>query len=113
VTGSQPARGRTDISRRALERVATALAAEALGTGAASIRVRLDDVAGALGLGVAGRIGVAPLGDGGRGGQSVVDRAEAAVDRIRTGMRTVAGREVGRIDVRLTGVDITRKGRVR
>lgn len=101
--------GRTRIERRAIERVITAVAADALGASAARIRVDTFDDAGRIGVTV---VGPARLGAGPEARMTLLERACDARGVIAQRTAELTGLEIGRVNVRLSGIEPTTQGRV-
>ncbi|THG30010.1 hypothetical protein [Naasia lichenicola] len=113
-------RGRNTISARALDRVASAVTAEALDVSARHVRARIEDESGAIALHVSTPIRAISLRavqtDAAavqRSGGSLLQRAEAAQQLIRDDFASLTGSEVARVTVRLSSVDIRQEERVR
>lgn len=113
-------RGRTRITAKALNRVVSAVTADALGVGTARVRVDLDDQDGLLVLTVTTPIRVVSLERVRtqkdalrRAGGSVLDRAARAQEIIRDRVNGLTGSSIGRVTVRISGVDIQPEERVR
>jgi hypothetical protein len=113
-------RGRNRITAKALDRIVSAVAAEALEVDARSVGVELGDDRGLLAVAVTSPIrvpslegiraaGSLPAGTGG----TVLERAAAAQDSIRERVRALTGSTVGRVTVRVARVDIRSEKRVR
>lgn len=115
--GGPPDEGHTLIAPRALTRLASAVAGDALGVDASQVRVSLSNASGDLGLEVASPIRIDPLssqpshGDG--ASAPLLERARTAGEVIRHRMATLSGRIIGAVDMRLTGAVIAPKARVR
>jgi len=99
--------GRDRIAPKALERLARAVAAEALGVRVAETSVRISDAGGALAVRVQSPVALPPLGAGSAGGLTV-RLADAAADARRR-LAELTGLEVARVDVRATGAVITER----
>ncbi|PJJ63807.1 hypothetical protein [Compostimonas suwonensis] len=113
------ARGRTRVASKALNRVVTAVTAEALGVDVRHVAVELADHAGALALTVSTPIRVVSLGlvtsDPSavrRAGGSVLDRTAQAQRVIRERVTTLTGSAIERVTVRISDVDIQPEARV-
>ncbi|WP_291054568.1 hypothetical protein [Herbiconiux sp.] len=115
-----PDRGRNRITAKALDRIVSAVAAEALEVDARSVGVELGDDKGLLAVAVTSPIrvpslegiraaGSLPAGTGG----TVLERAAAAQESIRERVRALTGSTVGRVTVRVARVDIRSEKRVR
>lgn len=102
------ARGRTVITARALERLASALAGEAARVPPRRVNTRLSDAAGSLAVSVA-----VPIALGGDRRGSVAERGDEVRERLRRGLRELAERGVSEVDVTFTGVLRTEERRVR
>lgn len=112
--------GRTRIAPRALDRVVSAVAADALRVPARHVGVHLDDDAGNLSLRVTTPIGVPTLPrvmdepnvlD--RDGGSVLDRAKNAQEQIRNRVQQLTGSSIARVIVQISGIHIRQERRVR
>ncbi|MCY1693008.1 hypothetical protein [Curtobacterium sp. SL109] len=120
-TGAVPAApGRTRIAPRALNRVVSAVTADALNVPAGKISTDLTDDAGHLSLLVSTPIGVPSLirimdepTALTQSGGSVLDRARLAQEQIRTRVQQLTGSTVTRVIVKVTGVHIRENRRVR
>lgn len=113
-------RGRTTISSRALDRVAAAVSAEALGVDTGQVSVDLADHAGDLAIAVRSPIRVPPLrriqADASaveRSGGTLLERAAQAQEQIGTRVGALTGSSVARVTVRLTGAVVLTERRVR
>ncbi|MBW8761811.1 MAG: hypothetical protein JF592_04385 [Microbacterium sp.] len=91
--------GRTTVSARALQHLATGLARDAARVPRRDVAVALSDERGQLRVSVT--VPVALADDGGR---SLVASAEGLRSTVIGGMRELAGRAVGTVDVRYSGV---------
>lgn len=112
--------GRTRIAARALDRLVSAVAADALGVDARSVTVSLSDDAGRLVLAITAPIRVVPLARVAAGvgvlvrdGGPLVERAALAQDRIRARTEELTGYEIDRVGIRLNDVIIQRERRVK
>ncbi|RFA06944.1 hypothetical protein B7R21_17675 [Subtercola boreus] len=112
------AAGHTRITARALNRLMEAVAAEALGVAARSVSVDLADDAGRLAVTVRSPLRVVSLaqvtrepGIVARTGGTLLDRATAAQQRIRSLGASLSGSDISTVTVRLTGIDIQPEGR--
>ncbi|MFB2557389.1 hypothetical protein [Herbiconiux liangxiaofengii] len=112
-------RGRNRISAKALDRVAAAVAAEALGVSAKSVRIGLADAEGLLALTVSTPIRVVSLARianepsaVARSGGPILDRVAAAQQVIRTRVGQLTGSTIGRVTITVTGIDIRPEERV-
>lgn len=112
--------GRTRIAPRALDRVVSAVTADALGVRVRDVAVDLTDDAGNLSLRVSTPIRVPSLNrvqeDPAaleRSGGSVIERAKRAQEQIRTRVQLLTGSDITRVIVKITGVDIKEDRRVR
>ncbi|RRD49071.1 hypothetical protein [Arachnia propionica] len=110
-------RGHTLIAPRALTRLASAVAGDALGVDARRVQVNLANASGDLGLEVASPVRVDPLpahrSSGGETEAPLLERVRTASEVIRHRVATLTGRVVGAVDMRLTGAVITPKARVK
>ncbi|GAB3574682.1 hypothetical protein GCM10027406_05060 [Leifsonia lichenia] len=107
--------GRDRIAPRALERLARAVAAEALGVRIADTAARVVDSAGAIAVRIQSPVAVSPLRDSaddaagmGTGTGLTVRLADAAADTRRR-LAELTGLEVTRVDVRATGAVIVER----
>ena len=116
VVAEIPARrGSTRITKRAMTRVVSAVAAEALGVRPSQVSVDLADADGQLDLTVRAPIRVLPLGltpadapdDG-----TILHRTERAQQEIRGTVADLTGAQIAGVVVRLTGARIRLPGRV-
>lgn len=99
TAGDSGVLGRTTISARALQHLATGLARDAARVPRRDVAVVLSDERGRLRVSVT--VPVALADDRGR---SVLQGADAVRLRVVDGMRELAGRTVGTVDVRYSGV---------
>jgi hypothetical protein len=113
-------RGRTTISSRALDRVAAAVSAEALGVGSGQVSVDLSDHSGDLAIAVRSPIRIPPLrriqADPAtleRSGGTLLERAAQAQEQIGSRVGELTGSSVGSVTVRLTGAVVITERRVR
>jgi hypothetical protein len=120
VTGLVPGEalhGRNRISARAIRSVVTAIAATELHTPANTVGIDLADDAGALALTVSAPIGVASLtrvtGAQRASSRTVLERAAAAQETIRTRVLELTGSTIGTVNLRLTAARIAVDERVR
>ncbi|MEY9950678.1 putative alkaline shock family protein YloU [Leifsonia sp. EB34] len=121
ASASQPIapHGRTRVTSRALDRIVTAVTADALDVDPQHVRVELADSAGALALHVSTPIGVVALpritadpGVVARTGGNVLQRARNAQEQIRTSVAELTGSEIATVVVHLTGATIQAEARV-
>lgn len=112
--------GRTRITTKALSRVVSAVTAEALGVDAGHVGVDLADREGALALTVNTPIRVVSLervqaekSVVQRAGGSIMDRTTRAQEIIRDRVGALTGSAIGRVTVRVTGVNIQPEERVK
>lgn len=103
--------GRTAISRKALERTVSAVAAEHLQVSPASIDVRLSDDAGLLAVAIASPLRVESLG-GTSPGAGVLSRTNIARPLIRDEVTRLTGSTVSTVSVRVTRAEIIEYRRV-
>ncbi len=113
-------RGRTRISSRALDRVASAVSATALGVEPRAVRVALSDDHGQLVLTVRSPMRVVALERVSRdksaidrSGGTILDRSVRAQEQIRAQLNHMTGHRVARVVVRITGVEIRQEDRVK
>jgi len=119
-TDSRSLHGRNRVSARALRAVVSAVAAAELKTGAKTVTVDLADDSGSLSLAISAPIGIAPLRSKGLASSappaqtpSVIERATAAQNTIRSRVLELTGSTVGTVDLRLTAARIEEEERVR
>ncbi|MBF4551150.1 hypothetical protein [Pseudoclavibacter sp. VKM Ac-2888] len=112
-------RGTTRLTAKALTRVASAVAGDALGVDAGNVNVDLDDHNGNLALRISTPIRVPSLSrirsqDAAieRSGGAILDRVEAAKVAIRDRFQTLTDSRVDRVMLRITGLDIRPEERV-
>ena len=109
--------GLVAVSSRALERTAVAVAAGALGVDVSTVRVRLADEAGSLGVSVTAPLRVAALrGDVPRGevpSDGILTRLQAARHDIRNELTAITGRSIGTVSVAVTRAEVREEKRVR
>jgi hypothetical protein len=123
--------GRNRITSRAIRSVVSAIAASELNTSARAVGVDLADNAGALAVTVSAPVGLAPLLGSKSGSASrpsrvdrapspstlpastVLERATAAQQTIRSRVLELTGSAVGTVHLRLTSARITGEERVR
>ena len=91
--------GATVVEARALQRLALGIVRDAARVGAGDVSVQLADRRGDLRVSVE-----VPVVLGRRGGDPVSVRADAVRDAVVRGMRDLAARRVGAVDVRFAGV---------
>lgn len=97
VAGTAP--GRTTITARALERLATGLVADAAGVPAGDIEISLHDEAGRLAAGV-----TLPAVIGTSDRRTLPERGAALRETVTRGMHDLAARQVGSVSVRYAGI---------
>lgn len=119
ATTAPARRGRTRVAPRALDRVAAAVAADALGVDAGQVTVDLTDHHGDLGLTVRSTIRALSLTrvradphTVSRTG-SILERAATAQDTIRERVSALTGSTIHQVTVRITGISIQEEKRVR
>ena len=112
-------RGRTRIVPRALRHVVGMVTAESLGVPSGQVGVVLGDDHGMLALTISTSIRVVPLSRVirepavvARTGGTILARSAAAQTEIRRRVSELTGADIGRVTVRLTGVDTQRERRV-
>jgi hypothetical protein len=106
-------RGRTKITSRAVRRVVSAVTADALNVSASDVSVELSDDAGSLRVVAETPVHVSPLGESGRRPTgTLLDRLTAAQTAIRQRCLELTGSTIGRVDLRITGVDLRERKRV-
>ncbi|ARC58363.1 hypothetical protein AS850_14855 [Frondihabitans sp. 762G35] len=113
VTAGPGLHGRTKITSRAVRRVVSAVTAEALSVDASDVSVELVDDRGSLTVIAKSPIHVRPLGDvGRRSSGTLLERLGAAQTTIRDRCLQLTGSTIGRVDLRITGVDLRERKRV-
>ncbi|WP_146066173.1 hypothetical protein [Cryobacterium sp. Y82] len=117
---SAPPRGRTRIVPRALRQVVSMVTAESLGVPSGQVRVELGDDHGQLALTISTTIRVVPLSRItrepaiiARTGGTILARSARSQVEIRRRVGELTGADVGRVIVRLTGIDVQQERRVR
>jgi hypothetical protein len=107
--------GRITVRQRALNTVARAVSADALGVPPDQVTVTLQDDGGLLGVSVAAPISLPDLDTvtPGTAGDTVLNRVREAQALIRAGTTRITGNQVGRVDVRVRGAHIGHTERVR
>jgi uncharacterized alkaline shock family protein YloU len=112
--------GRTHISSRALDRLVSAVAAEAFGSDLKKTSTTLTDDGGQVSLAITTQVKVPSLrrvnddrGLIGRTGGTVLDRAEAAQKAIKSRVSELTGYSIARVSIRLTGADVVQERRVK
>ena len=116
----RPARGRTRLMPRALRRLVGVVTAESLGVRADQVGVELGDDHGMLALTISTSIRVVPLSRIirepsviVRTGGTILARSAQSQTEIRRRVGELTGADVGRVTVRLTGIDVQQDRRVR
>jgi hypothetical protein len=112
VTADQAAHGRTVITSRAVRRVVSAVTAEALDATVSDVSVELTDRDGGLTLVASAPVRLAPLGLPDRASGSLLDRLTSAQSTIRQRVLQLTGTDVERVDLRITGAELSRRRRV-
>ncbi|WP_104177479.1 hypothetical protein [Cryobacterium sp. Y50] len=112
--------GRTRIAPNALRRIVGLATAESLGVAPDRVSVELGDDHGMLALTISTSIRVVPLWHFSREpavlartGGTILARSATAQIQIRRRVGELTGADIGRVTVRLTGVDVQRERRVR
>ncbi len=112
--------GRTRITSRALSRVATAGAADALGTDARRVRIRFEDEHGALAISVSGPMQLLSLDRVvqdpalvARTGGPLTDRVLHVQDDVSRRVSALTGFVVSSVTMRITSGDIQGERRVK
>lgn len=100
------ARGRTTITSRALNRLATAVASDAARVPSREVGLGLTDAQGALRVVLTVPVAIRP-GDA----ATLPERAEELRGAMIAGLRDLAGRSVGTVDIRYAGVRRTTERR--
>ncbi|MFJ4028900.1 hypothetical protein ACIPWF_16125 [Paenarthrobacter sp. NPDC089989] len=111
--------GHNRISTQALTSLAQAAAAEALGVAPSDIRADWSDDDGLLALSIVSPISVPSLSEvlrqpqrvQGFGG-SIWDRAVSAKAKVLDSVTQLSGSQVSRVDIRISGAQVTEGGRV-
>lgn len=111
--------GHNRISTQALTSLAQAAAAEALGVAPSDIRADWTDDDGLLALSIVAPISVPALSEvlrqpqrvQGFGG-SIWDRAVAAKATVLESVTRLSGSQLSRVDIRISGAQVTEGGRV-
>ena len=118
--GGAAQRGTTRLTAKALTRLASAVAGDALGVDAGSVSVDLDDHNGQLALRVKTPIRVPSLARIReqpsaleRSGGPLLERVETAKTTIRDRVQTLSGSQVSLVTIRVTGLNIKAEERVR
>lgn len=108
--------GHTRITANAMSKAVTAVAAQALAVPVAAIKVSLDDDNGKLAASLTAPLAVPTLEELvsdpevlASSGGSIFDRASEARRRISAGITAITGSDVGRVDIRISGVHHARK----
>lgn len=103
--------GHVIVRTRALERVFTALAADALGVAVKTVTVKVTDERGSLGVEVRSPFAVgraATVGAAGSdGAATVIDVAERVRDRVQTDGAHLTGARIAQVRVRITDTTTT------
>ncbi|TFB86325.1 hypothetical protein E3O44_12010 [Cryobacterium algoricola] len=115
-----PGRGRTTVSTRALSRLVSAVAADALEVSMVTVGTTITDDRGSLALTVSAPIPILSLTGVARDplivpryGGTILERAEQARQHIHHRAGELTGSVVSRVCVRLTGVVIKVEDRVK
>ena len=103
--------GRVSISPRALESLATGVAAEHLGVAAKHVTVRLSDTEGRLAVSVAAPLRTPALGAQGDA-PGLITRSQQARADIARDLAATSGAQVGTVALRVTGIEIETPRRV-
>jgi hypothetical protein len=101
--------GHITVRQKALNTVARAVSADALGVDPAQVTVTLRDDRGLLGLEVVTPISMPDLDTVGPGfdGRTILHRISDAQVSIRSTTTRITGNQVGRVDIRVRGARIT------
>jgi hypothetical protein len=105
--------GRNTVLPRAVRRVVSAVTAEQLGVDASDVSVDLSDNGGALTVTANTPIHVAPLGSGAVRPAPIVQRLGEAQATIRSRCLALTGSSITRVDLRVTGVELNQRRRVK
>lgn len=100
-------RGRTALTARALQRLATGVAKDAAGVASRDVTVSLSDDSGALRVAVAVPVVIAVPA------VTIIDQGARLRSGIIAGLGDLAGRRVSAVDVRFAGVRVPAERRVR
>lgn len=120
ASSSDPLSGRNRVTSRALNRVAVAVTADALGIAAKYVGADLADQRGMLEITVSAAIPVASLGaiendprvlD--RSGGTLLERCARAQQRTHEQVERLTGRKISGVNIRLTKARIQEEARVR
>lgn len=103
-----PVAGATTVTARALERVVVAIVAETARVAPRDVAVRLSDERGALRIAVTLPVALVPGEEA-----TIPDRGDGLRRRLIERMQDIAGRAVGVVDVRFSGVRRIESRRVR
>lgn len=113
-------RGRNRVTSKALGRVVTAVAADALGVAARSVHVDLTDDGGLLSVAVSTPVRIVSLARIAsepasltRSGGPLLARVGDAQEIIRSRVAALTGASIGRVAITVTGIDIQPERRVR
>ena len=113
-------RGTTRLTAKALTRLVSAVAGDALGVDAGSVSVDLDDHNGKLALRLRTPVRVPSLarireqpGALERSGGPLLERVDTAKTTIRDRVQSLTGSHVGLVTIRVTGLNIKAEERVR
>jgi hypothetical protein len=101
-------RGTTTFTSRALQRLASGIASDTARVSVRDVSVNLADERGALRVSV-----TVPVAITGASGATIVERGEELRRGVIDGMKELAGRSVGMVDVRYAGVRRITEKRVR
>jgi hypothetical protein len=112
VTADQASHGRTVITSRAVRRVVSAVTAEALDAKSSDVSVELTDRDGGLTLVAKAPVRITPLGLQNRASGTLLDRLTSAQTTIRERVRQLTGTEVERVDLQITGAELSQRRRV-
>lgn len=113
VPAARGLHGRTKIASRAVRRVVSAVTADALNVSASDVSVELTDDDGSLAVLAKTPIHVSPLGEvGRRSSGTLLERLTAAQTTIRDRCLQLTGSSIGRVELRITGVDLRERKRV-
>ncbi|TDT64248.1 MULTISPECIES: hypothetical protein [unclassified Frigoribacterium] len=112
VTADQASHGRTVITSRAVRRVVSAVTAEALDAKASDVSVELTDRDGGLTLVAKAPVRITPLGLPNRASGTLLDRLTSAQSTIRERVLKLTGTEVERVDLQITGAELSQRRRV-
>ncbi|NEM91621.1 hypothetical protein [Galbitalea soli] len=104
--------GRIDVTRRALERAVSAVAAEQLGVPPRQVAVTLSDLRGSLAIEFTAPLATPPLREAAERGVRVIARGQDARAAVARAVPALTGRAVARVDLRFRSATPISTGRV-